>query len=522
MSERDRSSDVDYEHLTKSELIQELKALHRAVASFVLDRKGIVRDINPNGADLFGRERKAIIGKPFTRFLDERDAGLFEEHVAAVVADARRHAVEVRIQGAAGARSVRIESIASDTSENAGALRSIVLDISEQKNLEDQLRQAQRMEAIGRLAGGIAHDFNNMLMAIIGHTELLLLRVREGDPLRANIEMIQQTTERTAALTRQLVTFSRRQVIAPRVMDLNSVISDMDKMLHRLIGEDIKLVYILNREVGRIKADLSQIEQVLMNLVVNARDAMPQGGTLTISTANLRISETQARERINISAGEYVELTVADTGAGMDAETRGRIFEPFFTTKEKGKGTGLGLSTVYGIVAQSGGDIWVASELGQGTTFRICFPLVEGPAAEQTPAREPARALPKGTETILVVEDDDAVRPVVCEMLRIAGYTVLEARHAGEALLLSESYQEPIHLMLTDVVMPQMGGRQLAERLSGARPDMKVLFMSGHTDDAVIRHGVKNAVMMFLQKPFTPDACARKVRAVLDAARPSE
>jgi CheY-like chemotaxis protein len=374
---------------------------------------------------------------------------------------------------------------------------------------------AQRMEAIGRLARGIAHDFYNMLMAILGHTELLLLRLGTNDPLRASIQTIQATAERAAALTRQLVTFSRRQVIAPKVLDLNEILTDMDKMLRRLIGEDVEIVYVLDQSLGACKIDPTQVEQVVMNLAVNARDAMPEGGRLTIRTANASLDARAAGMRVDAGPGDYVELVVADTGAGMDEATLGHIFEPFFTTKVQGKGTGLGLSTVYAIVQQNGGHADVRSEPGHGTAFTIRFPRVGEAAAAHAPA--PLVDVPRGTETVLVCEDEDAVRDLVCEMLRMSGYTVIEARHGGEALLLCEQSREPIDLLLTDVVMPQMSGRQLAERLAPLQPDMKVLFMSGHTDDAVIRHGVKNAMMTFLQKPFTPVALARKVRAVLDA-----
>lgn len=395
-------------------------------------------------------------------------------------------------------------------------LRTIVLDVTERKQLEDQLMHAQRMEAIGRLAGGIAHDFNNMLMAILGHTELSLLRLGPNDPLRASIQTIQDTGERAAALTRQLVTFSRKQVVAPRVLVLNGVVTDMNKMLRRLIGEDVEVVYTLDPDLWPVKIDPSQVEQVVMNLAVNARDAMPKGGRLTIRTENATLDEHQVRRHLGLAPGDYVALSVSDTGIGMTAETRERIFEPFFTTKVQGKGTGLGLSTVYAIATQNDGSIDVTSEIGRGTTFTLRFPRVEGEAVTERPVRRPD--MPRGTETVLVVEDEDAVRDLVCQMLRMAGYTVLEARHGGEALLICEQSKEHIHLMVTDVVMPQMSGRQLAERLAPLQPDMKVLFMSGHTDDAVIRHGVKNAMMTFLQKPFTPVALAQKVRAILDSA----
>jgi signal transduction histidine kinase/CheY-like chemotaxis protein len=507
---------VDYEQMTKGELVEELSALDSAITYFVFDRNGGVRDANANAVALLGLERRALVGKPFTRFLEEADAPLFADHLRSVVESDEKCSIEIRIRTAAEPKRIRFESVRAGGPRHAVTIiRSIASDCSERQSLEDQLRQAQRMEAIARLAGGIAHDFNNLLMAILGHAEILLLRLPATDPARPNIETIQDTAERAAALTRQLVTFSRKQVIAPRVLDLNAVVSDMDKILRRLIGEDVELVYRLDPEVGRFKADAGQVEQVILNLAVNARDAMPKGGQITIATRNADVDEAHARHLHDVKPGGYVELVVTDTGVGMDSDTQAHIFEPFFTTKVQGKGTGLGLSTVYGIVRQSGGHIQVTSAPGHGTTFEIRFPRVDE-AASVRHADASNADLPRGTETVLVVEDEDSVRELVRDMLQMVGYTVVEARHGGEALLLCERFDGPIHLMVTDVVMPQMSGRQLAERLAPLRPEMKVLFMSGHTDDAVIRHGVKNAIMTFIQKPFTPAAIARQVRAILD------
>ncbi len=500
--------------MTKSELVDELEALNSTVSYFVFDRNGVVRNANANGASLLGLDRRALVGKPFARFVE--DEARFVDHLNRALESDARVASDLGLRLAAGLRYVRLESVRAQAGEHGGSVvRSVALDITERKQLEDQLLHAQRMEAIGRLAGGIAHDFNNMLMAVLGHTELLLLRLSPNDPMRSSVQTIQNTAERAAALTKQLVTFSRKQVIAPKVLGLNDVVSDMDKMLRRLIGEDVELVYALDPDLGAIKIDPTQVEQVIMNLAVNARDAMPEGGRLTIRTANTALDERAAGNRVDAAPGEYVELSVGDSGVGMDEATMAHIFEPFFTTKVQGKGTGLGLSTVYAIVAQNGGHIDVRSNVGQGTVFAVRFPRVAG---QIEPTREiPLADIPRGTESVLVCEDEDAVRDLVCEMLRMAGYAVMEARHGGEALLICERAREPIDLLVTDVVMPQMSGRQLAERLAPLQPAMKVLFMSGHTDDAVIRHGVKNAIMTFIQKPFTPAALARKVRAVLDS-----
>jgi PAS domain S-box-containing protein len=388
-------------------------------------------------------------------------------------------------------------------------------DITDVRHLEEQLRQSQKMEAIGRLAGGIAHDFNNLLTGIIGYSDLLLNSLDPNEPSRQDLEEIKKAGERAASLTSQLLAFSRKQILQPSVLDLNKVIADLDKMLRRLIGEDIELVTLFGSELGHVKVDPGQIEQIIMNLAVNARDAMPQGGQLTIETNNVELDEAYARRHVAVAAGYYVMLAVSDTGCGMDAETQSRIFEPFFTTKEAGKGTGLGLSTVYGIVKQSGGNIWVYSELGQGTTFKVYLPHVDKPA-EQMETRPSIAGMLRSSETILVVEDEEAVRKLTCQVLRMNGYQVVEAPNSSEAPLISERYEGPIHLLLTDVVMPQMSGREVATRLASMRPTMKVLYMSGYTDDAIVHHGVLDPGVAFIQKPFTPAKLARKVREVLD------
>jgi len=390
-----------------------------------------------------------------------------------------------------------------------------VEDITERKRLEQQLLQSQKMEAIGRLAGGVAHDFNNLLTAIMGYSELLLSGVGSEEVRRRNTGQIKKAAERAAALTRQLLAFSRRQVLTMKVLDLNDVVAAMEPMLRRLIGEDLTLVTVLDRALERTKADVGQIEQVIMNLVVNASDAMPHGGTLTIETMNADLDQAYVDRHGLVPPGAYVKLTVSDTGLGMDAETQAHIFEPFFTTKEQGRGTGLGLSTVYGVIKQSGGYIWVYSEPGRGTTFKIYLPRV-AEAVETIERNVVSAESPRGIETILLVEDDEVVRGLAGAVLEQRGYTVLVARHSDEAFRLHGGCEGPIHLLVTDVVMPGMGGRELAERLKSSRPAMKMLYMSGYTDDAVVRHGVLEEEVAYLQKPFTPDALARKVREVLD------
>ena len=387
-------------------------------------------------------------------------------------------------------------------------------DVTEGKYLEERLVQSQKMEAIGTLAGGIAHDFNNLLTAIIGYSQLAGGRVSKDEPIYKEIEEIRKAGMRAAELTSQLLAFSRKQVLQPKVINLNTVVENISKMITRVIGEDFELVISLDPELGSIKADPGQMEQVIMNLAVNARDAMPRGGKLIIETAGIVLDEAYARLHLRVHPGPHVMLAVSDTGCGMDAETRSRIFEPFFTTKDQGKGTGLGLSTVYGIVKQSGGDIWVYSEPGRGTTFKLYLPRIEQ-AAEQ-PYQERRQIRSAGTETVLLVEDESQVRNLAALVLRERGYEVLEASTGEEALRIAKRYAGRIHLLLTDVVMPQMSGKELSEQIKRTRLDIKVLFASGYTDDAVLHHGVFEADMEFIQKPFTPNALANKVRQVLN------
>ncbi|MBI4081591.1 MAG: PAS domain S-box protein [Candidatus Lambdaproteobacteria bacterium] len=401
--------------------------------------------------------------------------------------------------------------------EGRQALHLAFVDVTRSHHLEEQLRQSQKLEAIGSLAGGVAHDFNNMLSVILSYTSFVAEALPPEHPAQADLAEVHKAGERAAGLTRQLLAFSRRQVLELRVLDLNTVVGEMEKMLRRLIGEDIELVTAPQPGLASVKADPSQIEQILMNLAVNARDAMPTGGTLTIATSNEQLDDHYAQEHIAVQPGDYVRLTVSDTGVGMDAAVRARIFEPFFTTKERGKGTGLGLSTVYGIVKQMGGNIWLYSEPGHGTTFKVYFPAVAAPAARATQPARPTPA-PQGRETLLVVEDDPGVRGAICRILRNHGYTVIEARDGAEALRLCEAHPGPIRLLLTDVVMPKMSGRELAQAVQGRWPATRVVYMSGYTDDAIVRHGVLEEGMVFLEKPFTEQTALRKIRQALDQA----
>jgi signal transduction histidine kinase len=401
----------------------------------------------------------------------------------------------------------------------ASAVRRALHDTEvrrERVQLEQQLRQSQKMEAIGSLAGGIAHDFNNLLTVINGYSELLLQTLSASDPQRDNVVQIKEAGGRAASLTRQLLAFSRRQVLEPKVLDLNAVVTNLDKMLQRLLGEDIDLAPILKPGLGRVKADPGQIEQVIMNLAVNARDAMSDGGKLTIETANADLDGQYTAQHITVPPGPHVMLAVSDTGHGMDAETQQRIFEPFFTTKGPGKGTGLGLATVYGIVKQSGGFIWVYSEPGKGTTFKIYLPRVEETALSIEPRMALNESL-RGSETVLLAEDHENVRKLVASILKSNGYTVLEASNGAEALQLCEQHPEPIHLLISDVVMPVMSGRETASKMVARHPNLKVLFFSGYTDDAIVRHGIMEAGIAYLQKPFTPNVLLRKVREVLES-----
>jgi PAS domain S-box-containing protein len=402
---------------------------------------------------------------------------------------------------------------ATELDEADQALEIIAEDITERRALEDQFRQAQKMEAVGRLAGGVAHDFNNLLMVVSGYTEVLMEALDQNDPLLVKVQAIQQAADRATTLTRQLLAFSRKQLLELKVVDVNSIVADMERLLRPLIGENIDLTTKLTPNVGHTRADAGQLEQVIMNLVVNAKDAMPDGGRILIQTSEAD-PDTARREHSLIEPGTYILLSVSDTGAGMDRETQSRIFEPFFTTKEKGKGTGLGLSTVYGIVKQGGGYIFAQSEPGCGTTFRIYLPRVADPA-DSPRVDKHAQAAAGGSETVLLVEDEESVRELVRETLKTRGYTVIEASDGIAGMRVSEEYQGNIEILITDVVMPGMSGRELAKRVAAARPNIRVLYLSGYTEDAIIHEGALEPGTGFLQKPFTLQVLARKVREVL-------
>jgi signal transduction histidine kinase/CheY-like chemotaxis protein len=437
----------------------------------------------------------------------ERDGIPFDVEVQMVTPKGRRKWVRV------------IGEAERDESGAITMVRGGFQDIDDRRRLEDQFRQAQKMEAVGRLAGGVAHDFNNLLSVILSYADLSIDTLRSGDPLRADLEEIKRAGTRATDLTRQLLAFSRQQVLSPQVVDLGAVVVAMKPMLSRLLGEGVSLTVLEPDHLGRVLVDPTQVEQVVMNLAVNARDAMPDGGRLMMEASNVSVEEEFLGKPANVAAGRYVMLAVTDTGMGMTEEVRARIFEPFFTTKESGKGTGLGLATLFGIVQQSGGFVTVYSEPGHGTTFKVYLPRTDRVADESMRAAADASVL-GGSETILLVEDEEQVRAVACTILRRRGYNVIEAANGGEALLLANDFPSTIALLLTDVVMPRLSGRRLAEQLATQRPAMKVLFASGYTDDAVLQHGVLESGVPFIQKPFTPVALLRKVREVLDNRGP--
>lgn len=401
-----------------------------------------------------------------------------------------------------------------DKNNNLTEVKGYIFDNTTGKNLEEQLRQSQKMEAMGGLAGGIAHDFNNLLTIIKGYSDLLMARITDENPLRKNVKEIAKAAERASLLTRQLLAFSRKQMVQFKILNINAIVTDVEQMLRHLIGEDVELIVSFEPNLGLAKVDRGQVEQVIVNLVVNARDSMPRGGKLTIKTANVDLDENDARQHVNIPAGPYIMLSITDTGSGMSPEILSHIFEPFFTTKEQGKGTGLGLSTVYGIIQQSSGSIRVESEPEKGSTFKIYLPRTNSPESMKSHTLPPSSI--QGNETILLVEDDEGLRALAVEILQSRGYRIITAQHPGEALKISQNHKDPIHLMVTDVVMPQMSGHELVRRMVHERPKMKVLYMSGYTPDTVIQHDMSNPNTPFLQKPFMPDIFIRKVREILD------
>ncbi|HZE97430.1 MAG TPA: response regulator [Planctomycetota bacterium] len=490
----------------------------------VLDAMEKVRIWNPAAERITGWKGSEVLGRPIPGLSASGHRDEFPALVQRVLHGEAITAVEIpaRRKGDAPIElSLSMAPLRDARGAISGAM-AVLADVSERKaaeyqrgQLEEQLRQSQKMEAVGRLAGGVAHDFNNLLTAISGYAELLQGRFEPGGDIRGYVDEIQKSSNRASQLTRQLLAFSRRQVLQPRVLDLNQVVQNMDGLLRRLIGEHLELTTTLSAGLGSVRADQGQIEQVIMNLAVNARDAMPDGGRLTLETRNIELDGNYNDRHGRLRSGPHVVLSVSDTGSGMDAETQSHLFEPFFTTKEKDKGTGLGLATVYGIVKQSGGDIWVYSEPDRGTVFKIYFPrLEESPEQSAKPAARVG--IVKGTETVLLAEDSDVVRRLLRELLTSNGYKLLEARHGGEALEISRGFEGKIDLLVTDMVMPQMSGRELSSHLRPKRPGMKVLYMSGYTEDAIARHGVLEPGTAFLEKPFTPDSLAKKVRELLD------
>ncbi|HWB87263.1 MAG TPA: ATP-binding protein [Bryobacteraceae bacterium] len=494
-------------------------------AILAVDRSGRIVLANHRAGTMFGYGRDELVGAPVEMLLpvlkraghvDLRDNYFNQPHLRPMgigmdLAGLRKDATEFPVE-------ISLNSV--ETEEGIVAI-AFVSDISQRKQLEEQLMQAQKMDAVGRLAGGVAHDFNNMLTVISGYDRMILDELPPHDALHAYAEEILKAADRAAALTNHLLAFSRRQVLQARVVNVNAVIAQNEEMLRRAIGEDVELRLHLSPDAGSINADPGHIEQALVNLSVNAREAMPVGGRLVIETANTRLDETYTRTHLGIKPGEFVMIAVSDNGRGMDSEIRQLIFEPFFTTKERGKGAGLGLATVYGMVKQCGGDIWVSSEPGKGTTFKLYFPRVSEPSTAPESGESGSRR-PLLAGAILVVEDEQAVRELTVRMLQQLGYTILAASGGVEALELSSTYPGEITLLVTDVVMPSMSGRQVADALALTRPNMKVLYLSGYTENTVFRHGVGDVGVEFLPKPFNREALDRKIREILrpDAGRP--
>jgi PAS domain S-box-containing protein len=503
-----------------AEALLESEARYRAItdATFdgiLLSRDGVILDANRGIAEIFGYDVSEILGHTLDRFAAPESREQVQRLFGATI-EGVFEVLGLRKDGS----KIRLECIVRNTTHHGQPARLTALrDVSQRRLLEDQLRQAQKMEAVGRLAGGVAHDFNNLLTVITSYSQLVMEDMGAADPRRADLTEVQKAATGAATLTRQLLAFSRQQVLEPKVIDLTEVVAGAGKMLKRLIGEDVELVTVLSPDLGAVKADPGQIEQVIMNLAVNARDAMPDGGKLTIETVNMALGQEYTEEHRLVPTGSYVLLSVSDTGTGMDEATKARLFEPFFTTKEKGKGTGLGLATVYGIVKQSGGFIWAYSEMGHGTTFKVYLPRVDEVLTAHVPPPSPHSL--NGSETILLAEDAAPVRSVAREVLRRHGYRVMAAADGRSALELADGHPGQIDLLITDVIMPEMSGRQLADRLKEQRTALKVLFVSGYTDDAIVRHGILEPGIAFLQKPFTPESLARKVREVLDAPAPS-
>jgi PAS domain S-box-containing protein len=495
------------------------------VGYFEYDAEGRITDVNRTELDMMGYSREEMIDRPVWEFVVENVGvhGQVLEKLAGKMPPARGAERIYRRKDGTTFPALIEDRLLKNSEGKIIGMRTTIQDITPRKQveeemryLEEQFRQSQKMEAIGQLAGGIAHDFNNLLTVIKGYSQLSLLDLRESDILWGNIQEIQKAAQRAADLTRQLLAFSRRQILDLKVLDLNTLLKDLNKMLRRIIGEDIELVTLLAEDLGRVRIDPGQFEQIILNLAVNARDAMVSGGKLTIETSNVKLDEEYARAHMSVKPGSYVQLSISDTGVGMSFDTKEKVFEPFFTTKEKGKGTGLGLSTVYGIVKQCEGNIWIYSEPGHGTTFKIYLPRVEE-ELDSALKTEETDLLPSGNETVLLVEDDPLVRELAHRLLTQQGYMVLQASNGEEGLHVAQKHAgEKIHLLLTDVVMPQMSGKELAEKLKLSRPDIEVLYTSGYTDNAIVHHGVLESGTHFLQKPFSPKTLSHKVREVLD------
>ena len=455
--------------------------------------------LQTNIKDLVAPEHAALCNEVMRRIVSEEPLQHFE--IAMLRKDGRRVLLE------AGARLIR-------SNGNMDCVQGIARDVTERRQLENMVRQSQKLEAIGRLSGGLAHDFNNLLCVINGHTELLTEALQPSAPGMRSVTQIRKAADSAAALIRQLLAFSRRQVFHPQVVDLNVLVMETERLLARLIDEHIEFYTALDPALGRVLVDPVQVEQVIINLVLNARDAMPEGGKLTIETSNLALEEDHQSKFSQIPAGKYILLALTDTGCGMNEETQSRIFEPFYTTKEMGKGTGLGLATVYGIVKQSCGYIWVDSEEGRGTTFKVYFPRVASPLSEVRPVKQ--IEISKGTETILVVEDAEPLRALTKEFLTDSGYTVLEAANGDEAIRIAQSHAGTIDLLLTDVVMPRMGGKPLVEQMTQVRPHTRVLYMSGYPNDGIVQAGILANGVTLLEKPFTRETLSKRVRQALD------
>jgi PAS domain S-box-containing protein len=488
-----------------------------------MDHEGRIVEFNPAAEKTFGYTRTEAIGSEMAELiiplaLRERHRRGLSHYLQTGEGPVLGKPIEITAMRADGTEFPVELTVIRVPGADPPLFTGFVRDLAKRRELEDQLRQSQKMEAVGRLAGGVAHDFNNLLTVITGRSHILVHYLTAADPLRRHVDLILKTAERAATLTRQLLAFSRKQVLQPRVLDLNTIVAGMRQILRRLIGEDIELVTALSPRLGCVRADPGQIEQVILNLAVNARDAMPQGGRLVLETANVDLNEAFVRHHPGSRPGPHARLVVSDTGVGMDAHVQAHLFEPFFTTKGVGKGTGLGLAMVYGIVKQSGGYIGVATGAGQGARFEIYLPRFEN-TPDRIQGSQVMDELLRGQETILLVEDQDEVRDMARDILEMSGYSVLEARNGAEAVRLCEQHAGPIEVLVTDVVMPQMSGRQLADRLVSGRPDLKVLYMSGYTDEAIAPHGILDPGVAFLPKPFSPDALSQKVREVLEQAR---